>query len=61
MFVGPNELLQRIRLGEDTSLEFKEIRFRGNRVVTIFGREARNEKCRRNTWRGCSSSEVRLV
>ena len=32
MFVGPNELLQRIRLGEDTSLEFKEIRFRGNRV-----------------------------
>ena len=29
---SPEELLQRIRLGEDTSLEFKEIRFRGNRV-----------------------------
>ncbi len=29
---SPEELLQRIRLGEDTSLELKEIRFRGDSV-----------------------------
>lgn len=32
MSVGPDELLRRIRLGEDTSLEFKEVRFKGDRV-----------------------------
>ena len=32
MLAAPEELLRRIRLGEDTSLEFKEIRFRGDRV-----------------------------
>ena len=29
---SPEELLQRIRLGEDTSLEFKEVRFKGDSV-----------------------------
>jgi ATP-dependent DNA helicase RecG len=33
MFDSPEELLQKIRLGEDTSLELKTIRFRGNRVA----------------------------
>lgn len=33
MFDSPEELLQKIRLGEDTSLELKTVRFRGNRVV----------------------------
>ena len=32
MFNSPEELLQKIRLGEDTSLELKAIRFRGDRV-----------------------------
>ncbi len=32
MFDSPEELLQKIRLGEDTSLELKTVRFRGNRV-----------------------------
>ncbi len=32
MFDSPEELLQRIRLGEDTSLECKRVRFRGGRV-----------------------------
>lgn len=32
MFNSPEELLQKIRLGEDTSLEFKAVRFRGGRV-----------------------------
>jgi len=32
MFDGPEELLQKIRLGEDTSLELKTVRFRGDRV-----------------------------
>lgn len=32
MFDSPEELLQKIRLGEDTSLELKTIRFRGGRV-----------------------------
>ncbi len=32
MFNSTNELLRRINLGEDTSLEFKEIRFRGDRI-----------------------------
>ncbi len=33
MFDSPEELLQKIRLGEDTSLELKTVRFRGNRVA----------------------------
>ena len=33
MFDGPEELLQKIRLGEDTSLELKTVRFRGDRVA----------------------------
>jgi len=33
MFDSPEELLQKIRLGEDTSLELKTIRFRGGRVA----------------------------
>ena len=33
MFDGKKELLDRIRLGESTFLEFKEVRFSGNRVV----------------------------
>ena len=32
MFDSPEELLQKIRLGEDTSLELKVVQFRGNRV-----------------------------
>lgn len=32
MFDSPKELLDKIRLGEDTFLELKEIRFAGNRV-----------------------------
>ncbi len=32
MFDSPEELLQKIRLGEDTSLELKTVRFRGGRV-----------------------------
>lgn len=32
MFDGPEELLQKIRLGEDTSLELKTVQFRGDRV-----------------------------
>ena len=32
MFDSPEELLQKIRLGEDTSLELKTIRFRGGKV-----------------------------
>ena len=32
MFNSPEELLQKIRLGEDTSLELKAVRFRGQRV-----------------------------
>lgn len=32
MFDSPEELLQKIRLGEDTSLELKTVRFRGDRV-----------------------------
>ena len=32
MFESPAELLQKIRLGEDTSLEFKTVRFRGDQV-----------------------------
>ena len=33
MFDSPEELLQKIRLGEDTSLELKTIRFRGEKVA----------------------------
>ena len=33
MFESPEELLRKIRLGEDTSLEFKSVRFRGNVVL----------------------------
>ena len=32
MFESPAELLRKIRLGEDTSLEFKTVRFRGDQV-----------------------------
>ena len=32
MFESPEELLAKIRLGEDTSLEFKTVRFRGGQV-----------------------------
>lgn len=32
MYDSPEELLGKIRLGEDTSLELKTVRFRGNRV-----------------------------
>ena len=32
MFDSPEELLQKIRLGEDTSLELKSVQFRGNHV-----------------------------
>lgn len=32
MFDSPEELLRKIRLGEDTSLELKTVRFRGERV-----------------------------
>ena len=32
MFESSEELLQKIRLGEDTSLELKTVRFRGDRV-----------------------------
>ncbi len=32
MFESPEELLAKIRLGEDTSLEFKTVRFRGDQV-----------------------------
>ncbi|MBF8275999.1 MAG: ATPase [Candidatus Brocadiaceae bacterium] len=32
MFDSPEELLQKIRLGEDTSLELKSVQLRGNRV-----------------------------
>ncbi len=33
MFDSPEELLRKIRLGEDTSLELKAVAFRGNRVA----------------------------
>ena len=33
MFDNQNELLDKIRLGEDSSLELKEVRFRGNRMT----------------------------
>lgn len=33
MFDSPEELLQKIRLGEDTSLELKTVRFRGGRIA----------------------------
>ena len=33
MFEGTEELLQKIRLGEDTSLELKTVRFRGNKIA----------------------------
>lgn len=33
MFDSTEELLQKIRLGEDTTLELKAVRFRGNRVA----------------------------
>lgn len=33
MFDSPEELLRQIRLGEDTSLELKSVRFRGDRVT----------------------------
>lgn len=32
MFDGPEELLKKIRLGEDTSIEFKTVRFKGGNV-----------------------------
>lgn len=32
MFDSPEELLRKIRLGEDTSLELKTVRFRGDRI-----------------------------
>ena len=32
MFESPEELIRKIRLGEDTSLEFKAVRFRGSEV-----------------------------
>ena len=32
MFNTPEELLNKIHLGEDTSLEFKEVRFKGSRI-----------------------------
>ncbi len=32
MFDSPEELLQKIRLGEDSSLELKAVRFRGNKI-----------------------------
>ena len=32
MFESPEELLEKIRLGEDTSLELKAVRFRGDRI-----------------------------
>jgi predicted HTH transcriptional regulator len=33
MFDSPEELLRKIRLGEDTSLEYKAVQFQGDRVV----------------------------
>ena len=33
MFNSPEQLLQRIRLGEDSSLELKTVRFRGERII----------------------------
>ncbi|MCP4700935.1 MAG: transcriptional regulator, partial [Gammaproteobacteria bacterium] len=33
MFDSTEELLRKIRLGEDTRLEFKEVRFRGDKIV----------------------------
>ncbi len=33
MFDSPGELLRKIQLGEDTSIEFKAVRFRGNKVA----------------------------
>ncbi|MDR4496274.1 MAG: ATP-binding protein, partial [Nitrospirales bacterium] len=33
MFDSPGELLQKIRLGEDTSLEYKNVGFKGDRVA----------------------------
>ncbi len=33
MFDSPEELLQKIRLGEDTPLELKTVRFRGDRIA----------------------------
>lgn len=33
MFDSPGELLQKIRLGEDTSLELKTVQFRGERIA----------------------------
>ena len=40
---SPEELLQRIRLGEDTSLELKEIRFRGENVSSPSRHELADE------------------
>ena len=39
MFEGPEELIRKISLGEDTSLQFKSVRFRGDRVSAP-GRDA---------------------
>lgn len=33
MYDSPEELLQKIRLGEDTSLEYKAVQFRGDRIA----------------------------
>ena len=33
MYDSPEELLRKIRLGEDTSLEYKAVQFRGNRIT----------------------------
>ncbi len=33
MFDNPEELLRKIRLGEDTTIEFKTVRFRGDKVA----------------------------
>ena len=39
MFESPEELIRKISLGEDTSLQFKSVRFRGDRVSAP-GRDA---------------------
>ena len=39
MFEGPEELIRKISLGEDTSLQFKSVRFRRDRVSAP-GRDA---------------------
>ena len=43
MFESPAELLQKIRLGEDTSLELKTVRFRGGRVSNPSRHDLANE------------------